>query len=238
MIGPKIWSQGVARRSLIGGATHNPSPAATALLGRTFGKRGVRRAVRRVGKLRRSSHRGNPLPAVVATVAGHLPGVKNLFKTPSEKRAAGPAQALVNAAVQGNLTAAKAIAERTELGIQKERAIWRKAALQIPPKIMQLLQKYAEQVPGVDHSSPEAAAESAIARAVDANALEAAARAEGATRSAAAERRAAQAAARGERREELLANVAGVGLQALAGRGRSLRRAPRRRRAKPRAFRF
>lgn len=230
-MGPKIWSQGVAREALVGGSTHNPSAAATYLLGRAHGKRAVRRAVTRVGRHRRSFHRGNPLPAIVGSVLGGLPGLGGLggrFKVPSEKRAAGAAAQLVQAAVAGNLTAAKAIAERTEIGIQKERAVWRKAFLQVPKNIVALVAKYADQIPGVDHSGPEAAAESALARAVDGLALEAEGRQAVATRGSAAERRAALAAERAERREERLTGVAGLAAQALLGRGR--RRSTRRRR--------
>jgi hypothetical protein len=227
-----LWSRGVARRAMMGyEPTHNPTPSAASLLGKGRVKR-AGAVLKRKGIKRR--HKGNPLPAVVALVGGKLPGIKNLFKTPSEKRAAGPAQTLVNAAVQGNLTAAKAIAERTEIGIQKERAIWRKAALQIPPKIMQLLQKYQEQVPGVDHSTPEAAADSALARAVNANDLEAKEAAAAAEVRAAAGRRSAAADAKQARREELLAGVGGQIGSALLSRGRSLRQPRRKRRRIPR----
>lgn len=220
-----IWSQSVARRALMGGErTHNPSPAAFFTLQKSFGKRRLLRGIRKVNRLRRSFHRGNPLPAVLGLAGGLAGKLGGRFKTPSERRAAGPAQALVDAAVKGNLTAAKAIAERTEIGIQKERAVWRKAFTQIPPNIVELVKKYNEQIPGVDHSTPEAARDSALARAVDGLALEAQAQAEqkaaGAARAGAASARAAAAAARQERREAQLAGVAQAGLTALAGRGR------------------
>jgi len=238
-MGPRIWSQSVARAALVGGSTHNPGPAAASLLGRARGKRAVRRAVRRVGRLRRSFHRGNPLPAVIGAVLsakGLVGKLGGRFKTPSEARAGGAAQQLVAAAVAGNLTAAKAIAERTEIGIQKERAVWRKAFTQVPASIVALVKKYEMQIPGVDHSTPEAAAESALARAVDGLALEAMARGEAATRGSAAERRAALAEAKAERREERITGVAGLAAQALLGRGR--RRGPTRRRRAPRRLSF
>lgn len=213
-------------------ATHNPSPAAAALLGRTFGKVALRAAIKRANKRRRSFHRGNPLPAVLAA-SGLISKLGGRFKTPSEKRAGAVAGRMVDAAVRGNLTAAKAIAERTEIGIQKERAVWKKAFAQIPPNIIELVKKYNEQIPGVDHSSPEAAADSAIARAVDGVALEAAAQAELKTTRAAGAAARARAAATSQantiRREALISNVAGEGLKALAGRGR--RPAQRRRRS-------
>jgi len=226
----RIWSQGAARRSLSGGKTHNPGPAATALLGRASGKRQFRRAVKRAGKHRRSAHRGNPLPAVVGTVLGGLGGLGGRFKKPSEQRAAGAAATLVAAAVAGNLTAAKAIAERTEIGIQKERAVWRRAFAQVPKEIVAAVAKYQDKIPGVDHSGPEAAADSALARAVDLHALVGAASTAAAARGVAAERRAAQAAAAAERREERLTGLAGTAAQALLGRGRR----PRARRRKAR----
>lgn len=64
--GPHVWNQGVARRTLIGGRTMNPSPAATSLLGKQRVTRGVA-ALKRRGK--KSAHRGNPLPALVALAA-------------------------------------------------------------------------------------------------------------------------------------------------------------------------
>jgi hypothetical protein len=239
MHNPHIWSQSVARRALMGGErTHNPSPAASALLLRKFGKRRVKRAVSFLGKRRRSFHRGNPLPAAIA-LATKIPGLGGLLKTPSEKRAAKIVGAVVASAVSGNLTAAKAIDERTSIGIVKERAVWRAAWAQVPKKIKDLLKKYAELVPGVDHTSPETAADSALSRAVDANELEAAAREEGrmskAERAAAArEERAARGVTQGR-----LTELGVAGLQALAGRGRRLsgtRR--RRRRSTGRSIRF
>lgn len=239
-----IWSQSVARRALVGAErTHNPSPAASALLGK-FGRRGAsrfRKALSRLGHRtagRRSFHRGNPIPAVLALGGGLLGKLGGRFKTPSEKRAGPIAQQLVNAAVNGNLTAANAIAERTEIGIQKERAIWRKAFSQIPPAIIELVKKYHDKIPGVDQSSPEAAGDSAIARAVNGLELEAAAKAEvaagRAAGSAAAARRQAAADAKQATREAQLAAIAGTGLQALAGRGRrpAQRRRPRRKKSR------
>ena len=131
-------------------------------------------------------------------------------------------------------------AERTKVaGIEKERAVWRQALAQLPPQILALVAKYADQIPGVDHSSPEAAAASALASPVDGNALEAEARAARGAIGSAAARRAAQAEAKQERREALLAGVGGQIGSALLGRGRGLRRpARRRRRSSGRAFSF
>ncbi len=231
-----LWNSNPARRYLVGAErTANPTPAAAFLLGKRLGR--ARKAARGIPafRLRRRRTTSNPLPAVAAVLASKLGGLGGRFRAPSEKRAAGAATQLVAAAVAGNLTAAKTIAERVQIGIAKERAVWRRALAQVPARILQLVQRYAAEIPGADQSSPEAAAESAIARAVDASALEAqSAAARGAISSAAA-RRAAQAEAKQARREELLAGVGGQIGSALLGRGRSLRRRPRRR---TRALRF
>ncbi len=175
MQGSRIWSQSVARRALMGPErTHNPSPAASYLLGQRYGGSTVRAVVARLNKRRRSAHRGNPLPALVGgELLSHIPGLGGLFKTPSAKRAKAVAGALVTSAVNGNLTAAKAIIERTKIGIQSERAVWKDAARQIPQNIVALLAKFGDQVPSVDHSTPESAAQDALDRAVDGKAMQA-----------------------------------------------------------------
>jgi len=169
----RVWNRSYARARLIGKErTGNPTVQAASLLG----KRAVRATVRRLK--RRASHRWNPVPAVVATIAPNLlskiPGLSGLLKKPSQARAGPVANALVNAAVAGNLTAAKAIKDRTTFGISKERAVWAAAAARIPPTIWTLVKKYDTQIPGVDHSTPESAGESALANPVDGKELEAA----------------------------------------------------------------
>lgn len=235
----RIWSQSVARRSIMGKErTHNPSPAAAAILKRGLGGKRAKRAATFLGKRRRRFHRGNPAPAAIAAIAAKIPGVSGLFKTPSEKRAAAVAGALVSSAADGNLTAAKAIEARTAIGIMKERAVWQAAWAQVPKKIKDLLKKYAELVPGVDHTKPETAAQEALARAVDANELEEAAAAE--ARSSRAERTAAarETAASRERGQQRLTELGVAGLQAFAGRGRRPRSRRRRRSSTGRAIRF
>lgn len=70
--GSAPWTSSAARRSLVGSErTGNPIPAAYALLGR----RRVKGARRFFAKLKRKrAHRGNPLPAAVATITGLLGG--------------------------------------------------------------------------------------------------------------------------------------------------------------------
>lgn len=174
-----LWSASVARRSLMGKeATHNPSPAASALLG----KRRVARAKRRLRlKGRKSAHRGNPLPAVASILSGGVGGVltsiggalgisPGRFKAPSEKRAARVIPGLIASALGGNLTAAAAIVERATstggAGVTKgaELVLWKQAAAQLPAGLVASVQKYFKQIPHIDHSNPEMAAASALAQ--------------------------------------------------------------------------
>lgn len=227
----RIWSQSQARASLMGRErTHNPSPAAASIIRQAIGKRKTKAAVKFHRKLRRRFFRGNPAPAAVIAVASKIPGLGGVFKTPSEKRAGKVAGSLVASAVSGNLTAAKAIEERQEIGIQKERTVWRSAWAQVPAKIKKQLKQYAELVPGVDHSSPESAADSALSRAVDVNELEEAA--EQAAREVREQRAAGarETAAARERRESRFTELGVAGLQAFAGRGRRPRTRRRKRR--------
>lgn len=233
---PKLYNRSYARESIMGyEPTMNPTPAAMFLLKKGLGAPRVAQAIRTIIKRRRSAHKGNPLPALIgAQVLGHIPGVKNLFKTPSEKRAAAVAGQLVASANQGNLTAAKAIMERMVIGIQKERAIWTAAAAQIPKNIKDLVKKYQDVIPGVDHSSPESAAQSALASAVNGLELEASARTAAAT--AATQSRASRAASAATSRQDRMtmmglgADVLGKAASALGRGGRSRRPVRRRRR--------
>lgn len=235
----RIWSQGIARRSLLGEPSKNPTLAAAMLLRRGFGRKRVARAVKALSRVRRRFHRGNPLPAAAALAAASKLGLGGLFKTPSEKRAGKVVGAVVASAVNGNLTAAKAILERTEIGISKERAVWRSAWAQVPQKVKTLLKQYGELVPGVDHTNPETAAETALSRAVDANELERAAEEEAAQLKSERAAAARERAAAGERREARLLDVGGQIGAAILGRGRSRRRrTTRRRRSSPRGRSF
>lgn len=218
--------------------TQNPSLAAAALLKSSLGRRKLGSVLKGLRRRRRSFYRGNPVPALAVAALSKVGFLKGLGKTPSEKRAGKVASALISSAVQGNLTAAKAIEARQSIGIMKERSVWQAAWAQVPTKIKALLKKYAELVPGVDHSTPETAAQEALARAVDANELEDQAREEMA--SARRERGAASAAsaAAAERREARLTEL-GVGVAGAIARG--ARRQPRRRRKRRssgRAFSF
>lgn len=161
---PDLWNASVARQSLKRTSTHNPTLAAAAMLG----KHRVRQAVRvlkRSGKKR--AHRGNPAPAVIAAISfvKQLIKLPKFLKTPSEKRAAAVAPALVSAAAAGNLTAVKAIQERSTFGIAAERAVWQNALNQVPVELQQLAKTLAGQIPGVDHKGPETAAQTALERA-------------------------------------------------------------------------
>lgn len=74
-MGPHLWSQSAARRSIRGHEpTHNPSPAAASILGKRQVARGER-ALKRAGKKR--AHKANPIPAMIAATL--LPQLKARF---------------------------------------------------------------------------------------------------------------------------------------------------------------
>jgi len=168
----RIWSQSTARASLMGRErTHNPSPAASSMLG----KRAVRKAKRKLRRGgRKRAHKGNPSPAVVSTLAGLIPGgslVSGLlgglggrFRTPSEVRAAKVAPAVVQAANAGNLTAAAGLIERAARPmIAKEHAVWAAAAAQLAPSIVAAVKVHMKSIPAADQSGPEQFAASVLA---------------------------------------------------------------------------
>jgi hypothetical protein len=110
----RIWSQSAARRSIVGGErTHNPSPAASSLLGGRLAKFGRKRAL--VSK-RRRAHKGNPLPGVVLSVLGGLGG--KLGKRLKSKEAAHAERMarLAQLAERALLNDAEALAEIERLG--------------------------------------------------------------------------------------------------------------------------
>ena len=162
---PKLWNRSRARASIMGPeATFNPSPAAASLLG----KRVVRASMYNQGqarrRLRKHTRTLNPAPAALSLLSGILK-LPKFLKKPSEVRAAAVVPALVSSAVAGNLTAVKAILERSTFGVQKERNVWLQAQSQLPPALIELARKHATSIPGVDHKGPETAAQTAIERA-------------------------------------------------------------------------
>jgi len=82
-----LWNAGLARKMLVPTRTHNPTPAASALLGKKRVTRGKRVLARRQG--RRSAHRGNPVPAVlaIAAEAKKLPVIGGLLNRHPEDKA-------------------------------------------------------------------------------------------------------------------------------------------------------
>jgi hypothetical protein len=111
------------------------------------------------------------MPVPIVAVGGALKvasGVVDIVgafgKTPSEKRAGKVVGGVLSSALQGNLTAVKCIRDRTTFGISAERAVWNTALQQIPRELLDQAVKYAAQIPAVDHSTPESAASTAIAR--------------------------------------------------------------------------
>jgi hypothetical protein len=231
----KIWSQSQARASLLGEESMNPSIAAKSLLVRRYGGKRVASAERFVQRYRRAFHRGNPVPALLATglgqsVVSHIPGLKNLFKKHSEEIAAGLAPTIVAAANGGNLMAARGLIERAAIPmIAKEHQVWAAASRQLSAKIVGAVKTHASLIPQADQSGPAAFAAS-ITSDVNLADLEAeAAAAAGATK---AERARAVAQARADRQATIgtLSGVATAGLQALARRSLPPRRRPTRRR--------
>jgi hypothetical protein len=233
----RIWSQSVARRAIMGRErTHNPSPAASALLGH-FRVRAAKRQLRRLGRKR--AHKGNPLPAIVGLLGG-LGSLGGRFRAPSEARAGKIAPALVAAANAGNLTAAAGLIERAQKPMKvKEQQVWRLAAAQIAPKIVKAVHDYATLIPAADQSNPENFAASVMASPISLTDLEQQAKEARAAAGSAAERRAARAAAQSDVTAGRLTELGVAGLQALAGRGRQpRRRRSTRRRSQGRAFSF
>jgi len=148
--------------------TTNPTMAARFVMGRGGG-RALRRYKRRA--IRPKRFKGNPTLASVASlvpggglVGGLLGGLSGRFKPPSEARAAGLAPQLVTAALQGNLTAARAIIDKTQIGVQKERAVWQAALTQLTPAIVAAVQKYAKSIPMPDYKNVETTVQTALAR--------------------------------------------------------------------------
>lgn len=83
--------------------------------------------------------------------------------TPSQNRASAVIGKVIASANAGNLTAAKCIQERTGIGISKERAVWSDGLSKVSAGVLANVEKYAGQIPPVDHTSPESAADSALA---------------------------------------------------------------------------
>jgi len=232
-----IWSQSTARRALMGKErTHNPSPAAAAILQKGFGKRRVKGAIAAANRRRRSAHRGNPLPALVAIGSSLLGGgLGKRFRAGSNKRAASMAPAIVQSANAGNLTAARGLIERAAHPMNaNEKMVWTSALAQLAPRIVQAVHDNADLIPAADQGSPELFAASISASPVMLHDIEEKHAAAAAAAESKASARRSAAAATQARREELLGGVATAGLTALARGGR--RRPQRRRRRTPRFY--
>jgi len=158
----KLWNQSKARESLLGHQTDtmNPSIAAKSL----FPKRVLARAERiRSRYKKRKYHKGNIIPAIIGAVslASKLSG---RLKKPSEQRAAAIAPGIIAAANNGNLNAARALIDRSNVPmIAKEHAVWENALGQLSPAIQQLVGKHYKELVPADQSSPEAFAASVAA---------------------------------------------------------------------------
>lgn len=107
-----LYSRGIARASMMGyEPTHNPNPAAAAMLGKGRLKRAAKAYKRRLG--RRSAHRGNPVPALVATLAPVI-GKYLSLGGPDPAKQAIRLQTLQRYAEAGNLKELDAVAARME----------------------------------------------------------------------------------------------------------------------------
>ncbi len=188
-----LWNRSFARAALMGHEpTHNPSPAAAHLLGRAFGKKRVARAVRKEKRRRRSAHRGNPIPALVAIGAGLLKGKLGARLQSRDARDAARfarADALAQRASLGDAAALKELtALSTGFATQKAKDY---AAMKLAEVVHAHVTERLQTQHGVAVASE----------------------------------------AKQARREAQLAGVLTTGLQAVASRGRALRRAPVRRRS-------
>lgn len=100
-------------------------------------------------------------------------GVHISFAKPSEQRAAKVLPGVIQSALSGNLTAIKCMDERrgppgppTQVGVAKERAVWAGGYNQVVtqrPELLTQYNQYKDKIPAINHSSPEAAAQSALA---------------------------------------------------------------------------
>ncbi len=106
---PRLWSQSIARHSLLGERTMNPSIAARSLLGRKIVAKAVR-ALKRVG--RRRLHRSNPLPAITGILGGGL--FSGAGRVSARRRA--DAARLLQLALGGDRNAADSIELHAGLG--------------------------------------------------------------------------------------------------------------------------
>lgn len=131
-----LWSRGHARSAIMGyEKTSNPTPAAVRLLG----KKAVRSAVKKLKRGgRKRAHKGNPLPAVVGTLAGFIPGgslvttgLKALgIKTGSPRYEGGPlistVQGFLDHIKAGDLNALQTLHSLATSPAEKHRIQWAK----------------------------------------------------------------------------------------------------------------
>lgn len=93
---------------------------------------------------------------------------------PSDKRAAAVMGGVIQSALTGNLTAVKCLDERrtspsftAPFGISSERAVWNSGYQQVVTTKPELVAQYSanrSKIPAIDHTNPETAAASALAR--------------------------------------------------------------------------
>jgi len=112
--------------------------------------------------------------ALGGTINTPIGGLHFSFAKPSDKRAAAVMGGVIQSALTGNLTALKCLDERrtkpsftAPIGISSERAVWEQGYQQAVTTKPELVAQYSanrSRIPAIDHSSPETAAASALAR--------------------------------------------------------------------------
>jgi hypothetical protein len=109
----KIWSQSIARKTLLGEESQNPSIAAASLLGKKAVRRAEQFQRRKFGRKRRSPD--NPLPAFIGSALGGLGGIfGGAGKKQAQREAANEAtlQEGITALQSENLLGAKDALQR------------------------------------------------------------------------------------------------------------------------------
>lgn len=104
-----------------------------------------------------------------AAAAGSLiPGIHIDFRAPSDARARAVIGQVISSAEGGNLTAAAVLDQRRFFGIVAERAVWASGwntFVQAAPAVAASYAQHKAEIPAIDNSTPETAAQSALSRA-------------------------------------------------------------------------
>jgi hypothetical protein len=135
---PRLWNRGAARASLMGREpTMNPSPQATAMLHRAYGRRLVDAAVKKHHRSRRPFHRGNPAPALIIGAAKFAKSLSQRFSG-SPRYEGGPlvtsVQGILDKIQQGSINDTRALYQLGTSMKEKHRVQWKKVwDTELPP---------------------------------------------------------------------------------------------------------